>query len=329
MISGICGLLCYFWALSAITAITAILFLSLTHKPLLHRLENFRPASRKLLLWAVVVAPVAAGLMLSVEVVILPAFAHYLGLITDHCHAHSDKHAHLCLHHPADFSLSSFMGIVGMGMAGVVVVGVVRAMRAGYVNYRGTRTLLEFVEPRKDCLYRLGCDNLHAFTVGFLKPVPVISRGLEMQLSPRELEVVFLHEMAHVRRRDPLKVWLFSTLCFIFPKCVRAQFIAAYVLATEQASDAYVATIIPDRALIAETLVRVGRLVAAEKSHELPAPICHFGIHSLERRVHYLLSDQEGRSLKASIIGFCAAAVFMSTLYAHLLHNFIEGLLFH
>jgi|GEM_PF-1172861 len=41
-------------------------------------------------------------------------------------------------------------------------------------------------------------------TIGFLKPIVLIPLGMMSQLSPDQVEAIFLHEMAHIRRHDYL-----------------------------------------------------------------------------------------------------------------------------
>jgi Zn-dependent protease with chaperone function len=45
-----------------------------------------------------------------------------------------------------------------------------------------------------------------AFTAGLLRPCMYLSEELPRALSPEELRATFLHELAHLRRRDPLRV---------------------------------------------------------------------------------------------------------------------------
>lgn len=59
-----------------------------------------------------------------------------------------------------------------------------------------------------------------AFTYGLLRPRVVLSSGLQRALTEPETRAVFLHEQAHVRRRDPLRRFipgLISAFFFYFP----------------------------------------------------------------------------------------------------------------
>jgi len=54
----------------------------------------------------------------------------------------------------------------------------------------------------------LNLDQAVAFSAGLLRPRIYLSTALLRLVSPPELEATLLHEMAHARRRDPLRCWL-------------------------------------------------------------------------------------------------------------------------
>ena len=51
-----------------------------------------------------------------------------------------------------------------------------------------------------------------ALTVGLLHPTVMVSSELRSMLDPGELRAVMAHEEAHVRHRDPLRLWLVQLL---------------------------------------------------------------------------------------------------------------------
>lgn len=58
--------------------------------------------------------------------------------------------------------------------------------------------------------------NLFSFCVGLLFPRVVISSGLVDSLSDKELEAVLLHEQAHIKSFDPLKMIFGQTVASVF-----------------------------------------------------------------------------------------------------------------
>ncbi len=54
----------------------------------------------------------------------------------------------------------------------------------------------------------LAVDMALAFSAGLLRPRIYVSSALLRRFSAAELEATILHELAHVRRRDPLRCWL-------------------------------------------------------------------------------------------------------------------------
>lgn len=328
MITGIYALMCYLWTLFGIGAVFAVSLVFAGHEPLLQRLSRYKPSTRRHLLWLVASAPVIIGFTFAAEVVFLPEFAQYLGWSADHCHLHRGNHGHLCSHHPGSFHLASVFGLFGIVLGLFITWRLARVISETYIYNRNANNLMDFIEPGNRGFSRLGCDAFYAFTVGFFRPLPVISRGLEQQLSARKLNLVILHEKVHAKKRDPLKIWLFTVLTQIFPQFIRLKLNAAYSLAVEQAADAEVANMVPDRALVAATLVEVSRLVSQENKY-LPAEICHFGASPLEQRVRYLLSDNDGRSFRCSIATFCVSVLIGSAFLSNFLHDIVESFIFH
>jgi len=54
----------------------------------------------------------------------------------------------------------------------------------------------------------LAMDTAVAFSAGLVQPRIYVSTALLRRVSASELEATLLHELAHVRRRDPLRCWL-------------------------------------------------------------------------------------------------------------------------
>jgi len=90
--------------------------------------------------------------------------------------------------------------VYGMGRAATNLVRTARAVKKLPLTGRG----------RSVVLIRDGSRT--AFTHGFLNPRVYLSTGLLDSLEREEKQAVFLHELHHRRRRDPLRFFLFNLL---------------------------------------------------------------------------------------------------------------------
>jgi beta-lactamase regulating signal transducer with metallopeptidase domain len=97
-----------------------------------------------------------------------------------------------------------------------------------------------------------------AFTAGFLKPAVYASKALMESAHPKELRLILAHELHHVKKKDPLKVWILSFLTLCFPWCPLFAWVKARFLeeAEIQADDAALKAV-NDPRLLAKTLLRL------------------------------------------------------------------------
>ena len=97
-----------------------------------------------------------------------------------------------------------------------------------------------------------------AFTAGFLNPKVYASQALMRTTPPEELSLVLAHELHHVKRKDPLRVWVLSFLTLSFPWCPLFAWLKARFLeeAEIQADDAALKAV-NDPRLLARTLLRL------------------------------------------------------------------------
>lgn len=68
----------------------------------------------------------------------------------------------------------------------------------------------------KNRVYIVEDTNCFSFCAGILRPHILITTKLVVSLSDKELESVFLHEKAHIRNNDPLKMLFCKTVSWIF-----------------------------------------------------------------------------------------------------------------
>ncbi len=182
----------------------------------------------------------------------------------DHCllHEGGHHHHHLCLIHPPHAS-----GNV-LGWALPLALATPAALMLGFcaartrTQWRLTRTLVSVSRPSEwgADVRLLDTAEPMAVTVGWWRPVVLLSAGLVDGLSPASLAVVIAHERAHVARRDTLRASLDRFASALVSGRVARALGARIVLAREQACDAAAAAAIGDRNAVARALVDVVRL---------------------------------------------------------------------
>jgi beta-lactamase regulating signal transducer with metallopeptidase domain len=97
-----------------------------------------------------------------------------------------------------------------------------------------------------------------AFTAGFLSPKVYASKALICKVSPKELSLVLAHELHHVKKKDPLKVLILSSLAFAFPLCpLFARLHARFLEEAEIMADDAALKAVDDPRLLARTLLNL------------------------------------------------------------------------
>ncbi len=136
-----------------------------------------------------------------------------------------------------------------------------------YGSFKGTAGLLRTNKAikklplkKRDGSLILIDDNLSrtAFTHGFLRPKIYISKGLLNGLERDELKAVFLHELYHKKRFDPLRFFLISFLkdSFFYIPVIR-HFINNIRIRKEHEADDAAAASFRDKLNLAGALIKV------------------------------------------------------------------------
>ena len=133
----------------------------------------------------------------------------------------------------------------------------------------------------------LGSPINPAFTAGLIRPAIYMSEVIPKKLSEKEIEAVLLHEIHHLRRRDPLRTLaaaLIADMLFWIPLAKNA--VAALVARLEFAAD--------DAARrIGDTVVAAAILKLADASSATAATASFSGGNLVERRVDRLLGGAD------------------------------------
>lgn len=152
-------------------------------------------------------------------------------------------------------------------------------------------------EELEDGSWLIDSDTRQAFTAGLFQPRSYITHGLRDNLSEESLAIVQQHELAHKRRRDPLRKYVFSLFASFLPKTIGKQLNNAFSLALEQLADHSALSSVHDKTLVSRTILEVARLNIQERGDaNLSAASCGFTSNALQSRIRYLL---DGEPMKA------------------------------
>ncbi len=317
MITGTGGLLLHLWLVVGLSVLGAALFMAIIQSRLLAWLGCFNVAAKQRFLWCIALFPYSLGLY-AATLVLTPALTHQF-LAVDHGHLHSlQGHFHWLSWQGAGVLLLSM--IVGWKLLAMLS----RRSR----QHHHLQTLLAFSDVDSRGCYRVESDIPNAFTLGLLNPKILISRALDRALTANELDIVYRHELAHQRARDPLRLSLFGMLIAVFIPPARQELYAALELLIEQQADAEVASQFRDPSAVAATLVKVNRLALRYQRQQPDFSACGFCTPAIEARIQQLLGSDHGRSFPIPSFVFSTfALVAIGMYYANSLHHSIETLL--
>jgi hypothetical protein len=287
---------------------------------------SWSPEGRHRALLLASIAPAALPVF-SVLAVLAPSFLALIWPEYDHCLVHGDRHLHMCLVH-----LPHRVGNAASCFVLLLVVG--------WLSVRGGRALESLCRAWR-CASRLrvhgqrnpalGASVLPTpiplcFIVGVLEPTVFVSQGLLDGVAPEQLAVILHHERAHAARRDILlRLVAQATTLFLWPSA-RAALLGALALAAEQSCDEVAASSVGDRLRVAETILRVERLLQKVTSRLSPLSLA-FGGDTVPQRVTALLEARR-RSGSAALMFAGFALLSCAVLAASTpLHHLTESLL--
>ena len=131
-----------------------------------------------------------------------------------------------------------------------------------------------------------------AKTVGLFRPVVLIEDGLRDALDDEALRAVELHECAHARHRDPLRLWLAQLVTDLqWPSPAAPRRLSAWLDELELARDDDAIASGADPAALAHAIVTCAKLQGAGADDLRPAATLTRGANLLRRRVRRLLDE--------------------------------------
>jgi hypothetical protein len=283
---------------------------------------------------ALLLSSVAPALLATFGVlaVLAPSLLAMLWPEYDHCLIHSDHHVHLCfVHLPAGLGNAASWLVLGGLMA--------------WASSRWVRALMQLFRARQ-CFSKLrahgkrepalGASVLPTATplclvAGIFKPTIVLSEGLVAQLSQQDIAVILHHERAHGARRDILLRLVARAATLFMGPGSRSRLLAALDLAAEQSCDELAAVQVGDRLQVADTILKVERLLLAAPPGLAPLAMA-FGGNSVPERVSALLEArrQSGNTiLLASSFALILCGVLAASAPLHHLTESLLGALTH
>lgn len=321
MITGFLGFVLNAFSIIVLSAVTVIALVSFAFYFRAINLQRFSAESRQIGLWILVCSPWLIGLLSSAIVLLLstPLISSFVG----------NQFVHW--HHPTEFALNSWHGYFVSIMLGMAILMALRACFHVVKSSTTISTLSAMSSAGPEGVRILDTNTAAAFTAGIKDPSCYMTSALLDEINAEEFAIIRLHEMAHIKRSDPLKKTLFHLLTTFFPAPIATSFNQAMTTAMEQSADAAVANDYHDKAIIAKTLLKVRQLVVQDFTDQFRVPqICHYGLDNIDQRIRYLLADQKGDEVPMLwVLGFIGLLAISCALGTDTIHHAIEISLHH
>lgn len=248
----------------------------------------------------------------------------------DHCLQHL-HHPHLCLLHGAGWAHERWAVLM---VAGVLLFGLVEAVRHGRAALRAVRSLRELESSAQEHagpgipLLRIKSDTPFCMVAGIRRPRVFISSGAERLLNESEHQAVLAHEAAHAQQGDQWKRSLFAACTLLGAPGLSGRIFARWNSATERLCDHQAALCSGDASAVASALVRLVR--AQSTTLATTASFC--SADQIDERVHALLNGQpigaaQSQRVLRVAVAVSGAALLLCAACSDPLHHFFESFL--
>lgn len=287
----------------------------------IHWTSKFEAQSRLMLLRGYGVTPFIGALVVG-AMISIPAISHTSALLLDHCHDNS------CFG-PTASHMSTTGELVIIGIFSCLLL---RGITRAFLQWRRSRHLLR--ELNSAPLLTLS-PNVQivdtalpfAFSLGIFNPKAAISTQLLDELTPEQQDIICVHETAHMQQRDGLYKWGLDFMCSFHWPSVRLALLNEHAIASEIRADHTAASAIQDKIAVAETIVKVQRLMRPMSPGE---PLCQFLGSQIEQRVHILLTNSPGYEIpRNTVFSVYLFSLALAVCGSVPLHNVIELLITH
>lgn len=255
--------------------------------------------------WLAMAAPVTAMCVI--------AAAKPLGWIADHCAHHGMHHPHLCFEHWPALDLQWIHLLSAAALASLLIKVLTGFLFREFKAARDTTALLA-LSRGNGRLRRLDTSEVFACTAGYRHPTLFMTHGLTDRLDHRERRIVLAHEVAHLRRRDPLRNLVFNVLLLAhWPSSARSLCALWRQRMEEQADDRAACRFGPEA--VAATLIKVARLSGPSPTGSLSAsggqllPRIHRLLHAQPDRVSRTLTISSALTITAFLGGVATLVI--------------------
>ena len=282
-----------------------------------------------LLINSIIAVAVVAGILMSVNSYIKGIFNAYHSVTC--CGS-------ICLN--CLFSFYTLCLLFSFLCMGIYFVGVGKALYKAFLLFTVNRSLfrsLGLTDIKEypigdDTLNTLPCKNspifvsgkkiFNAFTFGIFRPKICLSAGLFSYLTPKELQSVVLHELHHLKHRDPLRfaiMQIFCALNFFLP--VNNYLMRFYKMHSERAADDAALRFMNEPLALASALVKMS---GHNTKHMMQIAISSFSNEqqAFEERISRLIEPKGTSSRNGGLFtipcylsaasGFFSAILFLS-----------------
>lgn len=308
---GVTSLLVAIFLLSALTAFG------------LNYLTSFSAGIRARLLWAIVILPWIIAVA-SIFLLLAPElFQFRLNWLSSFIH----------WHHAAIFHIFSWHGALLLVFCiTFLLVSITKLSSA--VRSSSQLSQLDYFSVSDELgsgMLLVHSDTPQAFTAGLFNPRSYITHGLRDKLSEESLAIVQQHELAHKRRRDPLRIYVFSLLVSFFAKTIGKRLNDAFSLALEQLADQSALRSVRDKTSVSRTILDVARLNNQEcGTAGLSAVNCGFTSNALQLRIRYLLDGEPPKAFPYfKLVISTLVMITVCTLSVDFIHHSVETLFSH
>ena len=153
--------------------------------------------------------PLFFGMLISI-LSVASGWLSTVGWIADHCRQHPG-HPHLCLRHIGENPPGGYLFWVTLAVVLVALVPPLHRSRKALSAWREALLSANSPNGAQGAYSVIQSKIPAAFTAGILAPRPFFTQGALDVLSPNEQAIVVSHEREHVRKKDPLRLFILTS----------------------------------------------------------------------------------------------------------------------